>query len=50
MELGAREELERMTKVLMMIKSLDFITAVKLNISNTELLVFLNLILLDSRI
>lgn len=40
MELGAREESERMAKVLMTIKSLDFITAIKLNIPQTELLVF----------
>lgn len=40
MELGARGELERTAEVLMTIKSLDFITAIKLNISKTELLVF----------
>lgn len=40
MELGARGELERTVEVLMTIKSLDFITAIKLNISKTELLVF----------
>lgn len=40
MELGAGGELERTAEVLMTIKSLDFITAIKLNISKTELLVF----------
>lgn len=39
-ELGAREELERMAEVLMTIQSLDFITALILIISQTELLVF----------